>query len=284
VLGQGTAIETIGSVSADQAESVKMSIRTKDISTSAVGSGTTASIVVGSVSGSSVSNDSLTITTGNLNASAIGIDSHASISIGEIDGASQINENVVTGNIYAHSISVSSPTPVEIGFVANGTVGGLKANINVRDISNEVNVAGGASSQIWIGNLLTATNAFSTIDVSAGNLSSSVSAALGTSNGVQLGNINVAGGGITTVGVGDVTVTAVACVSHLGCLSEIVGKKTCFMAGNIGLPDDCGNSSLIGDAVHEIEKLGEEVVHGVVVAAKAVAHAAESAWHWICHL
>ncbi len=171
----------------------------------------------------------------------------------------------------------------KVGYIAPGTTAPVTATIYTGDISNEVNVAGGSSSTIAVGSLLMAANKPSTIDVRTGNLSSSVAAALGGSNGVWIGNINTADGGNVLVNTGSHSATATACVSHIGCLSELIGKDNCVMIGNIGLAPNCGNDDLIKLAIQELEKLGYEIADGVVKAADWVKHAAEKAWDKIKH-
>lgn len=176
---------------------------------------------------------------------------------------------------------MGSNTSIQIGYVAPGTTAPVTTNISTGNISNQLNAAGGTSSSIGVGNILLATNSASSIEISTGDLNSNVTAALGGSNGIWIGNINSSGGGTVNVSTGNQSVTAVACISGLGCLSQIVGKKNCVMIGNINMAENCGNDSIIEQAIKEIEALGEEVVDGIVVAAKAIENVAEEAWHII---
>lgn len=139
-----------------------------------------------------------------------------------------------------------------------------------------MNASGGAKSEIYVGSMLHS-NASGDINVTTGNLSSSVSAALGGTNGVFIGNISQSGRHKTTVHTGSHSAKAVACVKGVGCMSEIVGKKNCVMIGNVGMSANCGNDSLINEAIKELEHLGYVIEKGVVKTAKEVAEEAEKA-------
>ena len=168
------------------------------------------------------------------------------IDIGEFDGVSNLSGYIGLGNVYAHSISAWSDSTVRIGYDVQGGTGSLTMNITVGDIDNKVDVAGGASSKVYVGTLLQPIYRDSLITINTGDISSYVAAALGGTNGVFVGNINNKAGARVEVHTGSQHADAVACVGHIGCLSELVGKKNCIMIGNVGMEADCGNESLIG--------------------------------------
>ena len=108
-------------------------------------------------------------------------------------------------------------------------------------------------------------------------------AAIGGTNGILIGNVNSSSGGKVDVRAGDLSANADGCVAGLGCMSEIVGKKNCIMVGNIGMPANCGNQSLIGEAVKELEHLGYEVEDDLVSAGKAIANTAKDVGRAVKH-
>ena len=193
------------------------------------------------------------------------------IEIGDFEGISNLYGHINLGNVYAHSISAWSDSTVRIGYDVQGGTGSLTMNINVGDIDNKVDVAGGASSKVYVGTLLQPIYRDSVITINTGDISSYVAAALGGTNGVFIGNINSGAGARVEVHTGNQHADAIACVAGIGCLSELVGKKSCIMIGNVGMEADCGNGGLIDDAVKDLEDLGYEVEQGFVKAGEAIA-------------
>jgi hypothetical protein len=218
----------------------------------------------------------MTISTGNIRAEAYGLDAKADISIGDFNDISNLSGYIDVGNVYARSISASSSSPIRVGYDLAGGSTNLVMNIKVGNIDNKVDVAVGGSSEVYVGTILKPIHQNSRLIISTGDLSSHVVAALGGTNGILIGNINTTAGGNVEVHTGNQSATAVACIGHVGCLSELVGKKNCIMIGNVGLEADCGNESLIGEAVKELEHLGYEVEQGFVKAGKAIVNTAKN--------
>lgn len=150
------------------------------------------------------------------------------------------------------------------------------STISIGDVSNEVGGAAKAQSIVYVGNIRKQTSGTSTVTINAGKLSSSIYAALGGLSGVEVGNVSASSGGTVNVSMRDASATAAACISKVGCLSELTGKKNCIMVGNIGLASDCGNSDLINDAINELKKLGDDIKKGAEAVGKSIASGAKS--------
>ena len=283
VLGKGTASLTVGVVSAQDATSVALTENIGSVTTIAAGINSSSEISVGTFNGGTISSDTMAISAGSIKSEAYGIGAKSYIDIGEFDGVSNLSGYINLGNVYAHSISAWSDSTVRIGYDVQGGTGSLTMNITVGDIDNKVDVAGGASSKVYVGTLLQPIYRDSLITINTGDISSYVAAALGGTNGVFVGNINNKAGARVEVHTGSQHADAVACVGHIGCLSELVGKKNCIMIGNVGMEADCGNESLIGDAVKELEHLGYEVEQGFVKAGKAIANTVKDIGKGIKH-
>jgi hypothetical protein len=276
VLGKGTSTENIGVLAAATSSNFYLKESLGSVTTIAAGIDSSSSANIGYFGGRYADSDKMTISAGNIRAEAYGLDAKADISIGDFNDISNLSGYIDVGNVYARSISASSSSPIRVGYDLAGGSTNLVMNIKVGNIDNKVDVAVGGSSEVYVGTILKPIHQNSRLIISTGDLSSHVVAALGGTNGILIGNINTTAGGNVEVHTGNQSAEAVACIGHVGCLSELVGKKNCIMIGNVGLEADCGNESLIGEAVKELEHLGYEVEQGFVKAGKAIVNTAKN--------